>query len=232
MDLFDESNFIARARELDRLEWLGDDAAAERAQLEAVDAALFARLRQQIREGSCRGAELLRVIRSFVPETRANDGFDDLDTFLTGLLLHAPLPPPTKALDAEMVPYQRTPSRIALKLIEKLTPRDVFYDIGSGLGEIAILANLLSGARAKGIEYEPAYVDYARACAADLNVDVDFIAGDAREADYSGGTVFFLYTPFRGQMLDDVLAKLRVRDVRIYAYGPITESGRDLEPIR
>ena len=229
MALLDERNFIARARELDRLEWLGAEAAEQRAQLEAVDAALFARLRADIRTGACRGEELLRVIRSFVPGTRGGETYDDLDVFVAGLLLDAPVPEATRALDAEMVAYQRTPSRIALELIAQLNENDVFYDIGSGLGEVVILANLLSGAKAKGIEREPAYVDYARACARDLNVDVQFEAIDAREADFSDGTVFFLYTPFRGRMLEEVLARLRGR---VYAYGPITGSGRGLVRVR
>lgn len=229
MNLLDERNFIARARELDRLEWLGPEAAERRAQLEAVDDALFARLRAEIRAGACRGDELLRSIRTYVPEAGSGETYDDLDVFLAGLLLHAPVPEATKSLDAEMVAYQRTPSRIALELIAQLDERDVFYDIGSGLGEVAILANLLSGANSKGIEREPAYVDYARACASDLNADAQFEAIDAREADYADGTVFFLYTPFRGRMLEEVLAKLKGR---VYAYGPIAGPVGELARLR
>jgi SAM-dependent methyltransferase len=128
-----------------------------------------------------------------------------------------------------MVYYQPTPARIILELVEKanLTGKDVFYDLGSGLGQVPILVNLLSEAQAKGIEFEPAYCDYARACAAELNLSrVEFINVDARKADYSDGTVFFMYTPFEGSLLQEVLEKLRgesrKRMIKLFTYGPCT----------
>lgn len=224
--LYDEANFTLRAEALDRLDLL-------RTRLEAIDAALFARLRDGIRSGACRGAELLRVIRGFVPPQATPDGrYDHLDAFLTGLLLDRPLPEATKALESGMVFYQRTPSRIALDVIARLTPADVFYDIGSGLGEVVVLANLLSGAAVKGVEREPAYCEYARALVADLNVTgVEVLNVDARDADYSGGTAFFLYTPFTGGMLEEVLDRVRAATldcaVTVFTYGPCTaEVGR------
>jgi ubiquinone/menaquinone biosynthesis C-methylase UbiE len=86
---------------------------------------------------------------------------------------------------------------------------------------------LLSGARARGIELEPAYCEYARRSAAGLNVSgVEFIQADAREAPFADGTVFFLYTPFRGALLQRVLERLRTiateRSIRVCTYGPCT----------
>jgi SAM-dependent methyltransferase len=128
-----------------------------------------------------------------------------------------------------MVFYQPTPARIVLELIEKadLTKEDVFYDAGSGLGQVAILVNLLSGVRTKGVELEPAYCDYARRCTRELNLSqVEFMNVDAREADYSDGTVFFMYTPFEGSLLQEVLEKLKgescKRMIWVYTYGPCT----------
>jgi SAM-dependent methyltransferase len=125
--------------------------------------------------------------------------------------------------------YQPTPARIVLELAEKadFQPHDVFYDIGSGLGQVAILVHLLSQVWAKGVEFEPAYCDYARRCARELNLSqVAFINADARAADYSDGTAFFLYTPFEGKMLERVLEKIKDesvgRDIRLYTYGPCT----------
>ena len=44
----------------------------------------------------------------------------------------------------------------------------------------------------------------------ELNLsEVDFINVDAREAEYADGTVFFLYTPFEGKMLLEVLGRLK-----------------------
>ena len=56
--------------------------------------------------------------------------------------------------------------------------------------------------------------------------EVEFINLDAREADYSDGTVFFMYTPFEGEMLQHVLEKLRRQTqnqrIRLGTYGPCT----------
>jgi hypothetical protein len=156
-------------------------------------------------------------------------GYDSLDMFINGLLLIQAVPTETKAREPEMVSYQQTPARIIFELVEKahLTGEDVFYDLGSGLGQVPILVNLLSGATARGVEFEPAYCDYARVCAADLNLSgVAFINADARTADYSEGTVFFMYTPFEGSVLQEVLEKLRgesqKRRIRLFTYGPCT----------
>jgi precorrin-6B methylase 2 len=145
------------------------------------------------------------------------------------LLLIEGTPVETKERQPEMVFYQPTPARIVLELVEKasLKKEDVFYDMGSGLGQVSMLVNLLSGVRAKGVEFEPAYCDYARRCAKELNLSrVEFINADAREMDYSDGTVFFMYTPFEGKLLQEVLEKLKGesqrRKIRVCTYGPCT----------
>ncbi|HEX3771056.1 MAG TPA: hypothetical protein VHV30_09340, partial [Polyangiaceae bacterium] len=43
----------------------------------------------------------------------------------------------------------------------------------------------------------------------DLAIDVAFTEGDALEADLEGGTIYFLYLPFIGDVLTGVLARLR-----------------------
>jgi len=126
-----------------------------------------------------------------------------------------------------MVFYQKTPARVIFQLTEiaQLKPGDVFFDIGSGLGQVPVLVNLISGIAAKGVEFESAYHNYAVGCAAKLNLpNVEFINADARVVDYSAGNIFFMYTPFQGQMLQEVLNLLnkesRRRIIRIYTYGP------------
>jgi precorrin-6B methylase 2 len=139
------------------------------------------------------------------------------------------MPAQTKDLKPEMVYYQKTPVRLVFELTGKchFTQGDVFFDIGSGLGQVAILVNLLTGVKATGIEFEPAFCNYARDCAAELNLPgVTFSNTDARTANYSDGTVFFLYTPFTGEMLQEVLELLRTesirRKIRVIIYGPCT----------
>ena len=52
---------------------------------------------------------------------------------------------------------------------------------------------------------------------------------DAREAELSGGTVFYLYFPFRGAVAETVAHRLgqlaRHKDIRVYAAGPMLEYG-------
>lgn len=254
--LYQETNFDRRAEAIDSIEFyiidriegllptshppeelLAIKQKAERVkrQLEAVDERLFQRLRADIRAGASRGADFKALIEAYVGRDASSlrpldeSGYDNLDLFINGLLLSQPIPAETKAREPEMVYYQQTPARIIFELVKKaqLTEGDVFYDLGSGLGQVPILVNLLSGAAAKGIEFEPAYCAYASQCAADLNLSrVAFIQADARTADYSEGTVFFMYTPFEGSMLQEVLARLRKeaqrRRISLFTYGPCT----------
>jgi protein-L-isoaspartate O-methyltransferase len=83
-------------------------------------------------------------------------------------------------------------------------------DLGSGLGRPALLAHLVTGARAIGVEVQPHLVAQARACAERLGASgVQFIAGDATAVDVPQGTVFFIYASFNGPSLERVLRRLR-----------------------
>jgi SAM-dependent methyltransferase len=85
---------------------------------------------------------------------------------------------------------------------------DVVVDLGAGLGKFVLVTRLLTGATARGIEIQPDLVARARWAAQRLQVDVRFCEGDARTADLSDGTVFFLYLPFTGPALVEVLDRL------------------------
>ena len=206
-----------------------------RCELEEIDRTLFHKLRTTIRTKALTGNEFRDLITKYVdpdsdnPHYQAEPGYDNLDIFINGLSLFQVMPEQTKILESEMVGYQKTPAGIVFELVERFhfSQEDVFFDLGSGLGQVAILINLLTGITVKGIEFEPAFCDYARDCAADLNLsNVTFINVDARKADYSQGTIFFMYTPFRGGILEDVLAALRKeslgRKIKIITYGPCT----------
>jgi hypothetical protein len=85
----------------------------------------------------------------------------------------------------------------------------------------------LTGVRSFGIEVEAAYVASAQACAHSLRLgQIRFIHEDARAADLSNGTVFYLYSPFSGSILADVLDRLEKestsRLIKICALGPCT----------
>ena len=86
---------------------------------------------------------------------------------------------------------------------------DVFVDLGAGLGKVVMAVHLLTGARARGVEVQPALVAEARARAAELALDgVEFVPGDALTADLDDATVVFLYLPFTGAVLEGVLRRL------------------------
>ncbi len=94
-----------------------------------------------------------------------------------------------------------------------VVPGDVFIDLGSGLGKVVLLAALLTGAEARGVEVQAALVDRAREAASRVGVEARFHVGDARDplgAPLDDGTVFFLYTPFTGPALAAVVERLRV----------------------
>ena len=135
-------------------------------------------------------------------------GYDHPDLLLNGILNPQNLPVETKDREPDMVFYQKTPVRIVFELIDKAAfiPGDIFFDLGSGLGQVVMLVNLFANIPSNGVEYETAFCEYAKKTAADLNLgQVDFINTDARDADYSTGTVFFMYTPFKGKMLRDIM---------------------------
>jgi hypothetical protein len=199
--------------------------------LHAVNAQLFRRLREQLVADRAAGPRLRQMCATYVgalpPEPTWQDLEGDyLDVFINGLLDIGYPPEETKDRQPGMIGYHPTPARVILALIEhaRLQEHDVFYDLGAGLGRVALLVGLLTAARAKGIEYEPAYCAYAQERADSLHLSrVTFLNADARQANYADGTVFFLYTPFTGRVLQAVLAQLaeqaRCRPITLATYG-------------
>jgi tRNA/tmRNA/rRNA uracil-C5-methylase (TrmA/RlmC/RlmD family) len=241
-------NFIQRSQALDKLDFLQahvseqdnglrKDAETLRLSLEEIDERLFNDLRDQLKNNQEKGQLLKNFLEQYCPmsdEQRAED-YDETDIFLNNLLSSGAIPDETISRDPEMVFFQKTPARIILELISKaqLTSEDVFFDIGSGLGQANILVSLMTSATSIGIEFDPAFCRYAQEQAAVLNLDnVQFINTDARQADYSKGTVFFMYTPFTGNMLQEVLGRIRLqttgRKIKLFTYGPCTAEVAEL----
>ncbi len=196
--------------------------------LEAANERVVRRLRSRIRSGRYSPEGLRRAFSRYAgsPQDR---GYDALDLLVAGLM-DAGMPPQERVvLEPDMVGYQPTPARVILSLLHRaeIASTDVVYDLGSGLGWVVLLVALLSGAQATGIELEPAYCEYAACCARQLNLPgVEFIEADARAVPLTGGSVFFMYTPFRGALLRCVLERLRgeakKRPIRVCTYGPCT----------
>jgi SAM-dependent methyltransferase len=207
-----------------------------RQNLAAVNVQLFTRLRAQLVADPGAGRTLQQLCTTYIgPQAYATPrvvGCDEnyLDVFVNGILGVEQPPEETLALSSGMIGYVPTPTRVIFALLDQLALNadDVFYDVGAGLGRVALLAGWLSPARATGIEIEPAYCHYAQQRAAALHLPrVTFVNKDARAVDYTGGTVFFLYTPCTGPVLQAILDQLHLaaqaQPITIVAYGLCTE---------
>jgi len=202
-----------------------------RMRLEAANAELYESVRSDIVRGGQPGA-----LREWLGDPASDDdsmrprpglGFDYSDELLSGVLRLSEPGGSQVRLPPEMVPYQPTPVRHILHMIAAaaITENDIFVDLGSGLGHVPLLVSMMTEALSLGVEVEEAYVVSARTCAQSLHLSrVQFAAQDARDADLSRGTVFYLYSPFKGSILDDVLSALRKesmrRSIKICSLGP------------
>ncbi len=126
-------------------------------------------LRARIAAGSYDRDVLLQTFMgNSSPHPNDDFSYDSLDVLINGLV-RADQPPETGlVLEREMVGYQPTPARLIVELVQRaqLEHGDTFFDVGSGLGHVAVVVALLSGARTVGIEVDAGYCAYARRCAA------------------------------------------------------------------
>ncbi|MBA2544797.1 MAG: hypothetical protein H0V17_34450, partial [Deltaproteobacteria bacterium] len=158
--------------------------------------------RNGIVAGTLRGRPLVELVES-IP-------YLDRDSWVQEVLEVDP-PPPDIDLPAGAVPYLPCGVDEILATVRDvpLGPDDELVDLGSGLGRVVILAHLLTGARARGIEIQAHLVARARAthAALALPASVAFDHACATEAELDG-SVIFLYAPFNGAMLARVLDRL------------------------
>jgi hypothetical protein len=204
-----------------------------RMRLEAANSELYQSLRSDIVRGGQPSA-LLQWLEDSATDNQPGRplpglGFDYRDELVSGVLQLLEPSEPNLQPSPEMVPYQPTPVRHVLHLIAAaaVAEDDVFVDLGSGLGHVPLLVSMITGAQSLGIEMQAAYVASACECAQSLQFSrVQFIAQDARDADLSRGTIFYLYSPFKGSILADVLSALRrqsmSRPIKICSLGPCT----------
>ena len=249
--LFDNDNLAARFLALKTLDFLQEAIQirancqpvaahlqrvfALQANLERLNQAHFQKLRTGIRSGIVTPRRLRTLFESncrYRPDDMAclHWGGEAADALAAGLFHSDCLPQRWDGSDDEMIHYESTPVSALLELVDRvaLTPAERFVDIGSGLGQVVLLVHLLAGVDAVGLEVAPAFVEQAQGEAATLGVKrVMFKQGDARTADLCGGTVYFLFSPFRGRMLRTVLNRLKgeatARRLTICSFGPCTE---------
>ena len=188
-----------------------------------VDDSLRLRARQaraEIEAGGLRGAALLELLRG-IPVLERDAWVDEL------LGIEAP-PPDMPDLPRGAVPYlpSGVEEIVAIVLEAPIHPDDELVDLGSGLGRVVLLAHLLSGARARGVEIQAHLVASARArCAAIGVTGVSFVHANAADLALEG-SIFFLYAPFNGQLLARVLGRLE----EVARRRPIVVCAVDVEP--
>lgn len=192
-------------------------------------------IRVGINSGSLPRIEIRNLFTSYSAYRPEHAGMEHstaetLDLLINELLDIKTIPPETRAREAEMAHLDMLPASAVLDMIDhaRIGESDCFYDLGAGLGQPAILVNLLCGAKAVGIEYQPSYIEFAQSRAEMLGLsEITFITEDARQVDYSDGTVFLLFSPFKGAILERVMEKLqhepRDQHVRICSFGPCSE---------
>lgn len=155
-------------------------------------------------------------------------GFNEPKTFRTALNAVAPAerdawidlvlgltepPEDGPELPRGCVPYLPCAVETLVRVVDAtpVTARDVFVDVGSGMGRALAVVHLLTGAAAVGLEVQPALARAARELAARLRLSrVTTLEGDATALvqQLTSGTVFFLYCPFSGERLTRLCANL------------------------
>jgi Histone methylation protein DOT1 len=202
-----------------------------RSEFEAANQSLYAVAHSEI--ASCGDSPTLSCWLQSLTEDgqrerpRSGLSFDLLDEIVCGVFqFRGPeeinlLPSP------EMTAYQPTPVRHIVDLIAScsFSSDDIFVDLGSGLGHVPLLVRILTGVRTVGIEVQLHHAESAQQTAERLNLSrIRFIAEDARVTDLSIGTVFYMFTPFIGTILAEVLDRLsresQRRRIKICALGP------------
>lgn len=188
------------------------------AQIEDANAELFNDVRAQIQQGQLAKDDLRRVLEKFTeyrPNLRdfAHYG-GGLDPLINGIFDTSIAPEPSLDAMRERVRLEMTPISVILELVDRVsfTAADTFVDIGAGQGQICLLVHLLTQAHAIGVEIDPAYVERAESMVRSIRGETDrirFQQGDARVAEYTDGTIFFMYTPFVGRVFDAVMERLR-----------------------
>jgi len=241
--LLEPSRFASRTEILDRLDRFlfepqlqesspGHDlvrrARAFSALLNAANDQFFAAVRQQIQTGTC-PPEFQTFLHQQASAPPRGLAYDFLDDLIAGVFELTPPAAEPCTLEPDSVFYQPTPARHIFRLISAapVNQADTLVDLGSGLGHVPLLVSICTGATSIGIELDPAWNDAATQCATYLNLHrTTFFTQNAREADLSSGTVFYLYTPFTGSTLVSVLESLRnessKRPIRVCTFGPCT----------
>ncbi len=115
-----------------------------------------------------------------------------------------------------------TPVEVAMRAAQLLArdDRTTILDVGAGIGKFCIVAAASVKAPVRGIEHRAHFVDVARAAAARLKVDVEFVHGTLDDEDPASVGGVYLFNPFgenlcsREDWLDDTVELSATRFAR------------------
>jgi precorrin-6B methylase 2 len=125
-----------------------------------------------------------------------------------------------------------TPQEVVEQMLRlaDVAPGDILYDLGCGDGRIVVTAAEKYGIRAVGVDINPARIAEARMNARRHGVEnrVQFVLGDAKQADFREATVVMMYLGSDGnlRLADQLRSQLRSgtrivsRDFQIYGWEP------------
>jgi SAM-dependent methyltransferase len=120
---------------------------------------------------------------------------------------------PTKRLYTDGTPYS-SPDYLHLWRIcrmLKVSPDDVLYDLGCGMGRILCVMARQRIRKCVGVELYPSLCEVARDNAMQVKgrkAPIEIVCGDAATADLSDGTIYFMFNPFGTETLRQVLSRI------------------------
>jgi SAM-dependent methyltransferase len=115
----------------------------------------------------------------------------------------------------------------------RMSPSDVFYDIGCGEGRILCVASRTNLKRIRGIDISAQLCETAKRNADSCRgkrTEVEVLCDDICNVSIDDGTVYFLFNPFVGETMKLFLEKLKEtyvtspRTIRVVYYNPYFES--------
>lgn len=116
----------------------------------------------------------------------------------------------TSGKDCEPTTY-----RVLFRLFSAINfqPDDVLVDYGCGRGRVMCIAARMNLARVTGVEINPDSAAWAKRNLENLRGrkvrDWSVYAGSAEDFDCGGGSVFYFYNPFGGELFSSVVAKIK-----------------------
>lgn len=115
-------------------------------------------------------------------------------------------------IDKEELTYGETPYFTGYDILKEVKAKKgmVVYDLGSGLGRFAYLANLMFGAKVVGIELIPSFIEFTNKVVRKFNLqDIKFIKANLFESNlYDADIIYIAGTCFSEQskkMLENMM---------------------------